>query len=177
MSLNAGTVRDTAAIAAVQGFYLNRGVGPSKVAPGVANEENHGTSIIEAGNSWLVKPNRSISEGAMILDQVAALLESSGTTPMNLPVSGFARRLAAVGATLSSAGRRQMVRLLEAQLDALATSMDGPVGVNSNLLGHNISQYDTWEPGIAIFHRPNHGVLPNASTVACCEADALALCG
>ena len=62
---------------------------------------------------------------------------------------------------------------MAAQADALAATMDGPVGVNSQLRGHNTSQYDTWEPGIAVYHRPGH----TGSEQNCCEGNQLALCG
>jgi hypothetical protein len=62
---------------------------------------------------------------------------------------------------------------LAAQADALSATMDGPVGVNSDLRGHNTSQYDTWEPGIGIYHRPGRG----ESGQSCCGGDQLALCG
>jgi len=173
-----GTVRDTAAIAAVRGFYVNRGTGPSVIAPGVPNEENHGTAAIDAGRRWVADPNRSVTVGAGILDVVSSLVEASGTAPMSLPVSAFARKFAAAGATLTAGTMTQMVKLLEAQLDALATTMDGPVGVNREVAGHNQSQYSTWEPGIAIFHRPDRGTASNGSVVGkCCAPDHLALCG
>lgn len=171
-----GTVRDTAAVAAVRGFYVNRGTAGSSIAPGVPNEENHGTSVISEGRAWLAQPTqkRSISRAADILDTAANLLESSGTVPMTLPVSAYARALAAQGSTLSSEAMDQAAKMLAAQLDALEACMDGPIGVNSRLSGHNVSQYDTWEPGVAIFHRPYHG---GENGSQCCGPDALALCG
>ena len=48
--------------------------------------------------------------------------------------------------------------------------MDGPVGVNSRVRGHNESQYHTDEPGICIFHLPGH-------TNSCANANHLSLCG
>ena len=62
---------------------------------------------------------------------------------------------------------------LAAQADALAATMDGPVGVNSALRGHNTSQYDTWEPGVGVYHRPGRG----ESRQSCCGGTQLALCG
>ena len=52
----------------------------------------------------------------------------------------------------------------------LQVSMDGPVGVNSRVRGHNESQYNTDEPGICIFHLPGHAN-------SCANANNLSLCG
>ena len=90
-----GSVRDTAAIAAVRGFYPNRGTGTAAIAPGVPNEENHAAGAIAASNAWTAQsPSQQLGDfvaAADILGTIANLLEASGTTPMSLPVSGFAR--------------------------------------------------------------------------------------
>ena len=59
-------------------------------------------------------------------------------------------------------------------MDALGVTMDGPVGVNAQVQGHNVSQYDVSEPGIAIYHRPGHG---GSASANCCGPEQLALCG
>ena len=66
--------------------------------------------------------------------------------------------------------RRELVKMLTAQIDALQVSMDGPVGTNSRVRGHNVSQYNTDEPGICIFHLPGH-------TKSCANGSQLSLCG
>eukprot|EP01048_Picozoa_sp_COSAG05_P009882 COSAG05_NODE_838_length_7045_cov_19.123956_2_plen_116_part_00 len=76
---------------------------------------------------------------ATILGTISNLLEASGTTPMNLPVSGFARSLHKTPPTEET--RKSIVLMLAAQADALEMTMDGPIGVNSGVAGHNISQY------------------------------------
>jgi hypothetical protein len=170
-----GSVRDTAAIAAVRGFFVNRGERAS-LAPGVPNEENHGTRAIESARAWLAQPHaRQLDDfltAATALETIANLLEASSTTPTSLPVSGFARQILVEAAT--DERRAILSEALTAQADALQATMDGPVGTNSRVAGHHTSQYDTWEPGIAIYHRPYHG--GNASK-ACCGAHQLALCG
>jgi hypothetical protein len=173
-----GSVRDTAAIAAVRGFYPNRGTGTAAIAPGVPNEENHGTGAIAASNAWVAQsPSQQLGDfvaAAGLLETIGNLLEASGTTPMSLPVSGFARRVFSGPPTEER--RVALVKTLEAQADALHATMDGALGTNAHVAGHNTSQYNTWEPGIAIFHRPGHGGGASGAGT-CCEAKGLALCG
>ena len=149
-------MRDTAAIAAVRGFFVNRGQGNATLAPGIPNEENHGTAAIGAARAWLALPaHKQLGDfltPATVLGTISNLLEASGTTPMSLPVSGFARSLHKTPPTEEA--RQSVVLMLAAQADALEATMDGPVGVNSGVVGHNVAQYDSFEPGIAVYHRP-----------------------
>jgi hypothetical protein len=205
-----GTIRDPAAIAALNGFFVNRGAyespspgalgrltatgggveatpdseaphppatsssPASAVAPGVPNEETHAASVVGAANAWLASPTKSIVEANAVLDQVTSLLEAAGTAPMNLPPSGFARRAGAMLADRTPESHRIVAEALAAQVDALNAVMDGPVGVNTGLAGHTAQQYNTWEPGVCIFHLPKHGG-PNKTQ--CADGDHLSLCG
>jgi len=78
-----GTVRDPAIVAALLGFFRNRG---DSVVEDVPDRENHLTEAVTKNKAWLADPNPDWETGLDLAEVSANLLEAAQLAPMhNLP--------------------------------------------------------------------------------------------
>jgi hypothetical protein len=78
-----GTVRDPAIVAALLGFFRNRG---ANVVEDVPDRENHLTEAVTKNKAWLADPNPDWETGLDLAEVSANLLEAAQLAPMhNLP--------------------------------------------------------------------------------------------
>ena len=78
-----GTVRDPAIVAALLGFFRNRGEDVVEDAP---DRENHLTDAVTKNKAWLADPNPNWETGLDLAEVSANLLEAAQLAPMhNLP--------------------------------------------------------------------------------------------
>ena len=78
-----GTVRDPAIVAALLGFFRNRG---ENVVEDVPDRENHLTEALTKNRAWLADPNPDWGTGLDLAEVSANLLEAAQLAPMhNLP--------------------------------------------------------------------------------------------
>jgi hypothetical protein len=78
-----GTVRDPAIVAALFGFFRNRG---ENVVEDVPDRENHLTEAVTNNRAWLADPNADWKTGLDLAEVSANLLEAAQLAPMhNLP--------------------------------------------------------------------------------------------
>ena len=78
-----GTVRDPAIVAALLGFFRNRG---ANVVEDVPDRENHLTEAVTKNKAWLADPNPDWETGLDFAEVSANLLEAAQLAPMhNLP--------------------------------------------------------------------------------------------
>lgn len=78
-----GTVRDPAIVAALLGFFRNRGANVVEDAP---DRENHLTEAVTKNKAWLADPNPNWETGLDLAEVSANLLEAAQLAPMhNLP--------------------------------------------------------------------------------------------
>ena len=78
-----GTVRDPAIVAALLGFFRNRGANVVEDAP---DRENHLTEAVTKNKAWLADPSPNWETGLDLAEVSANLLEAAQLAPMhNLP--------------------------------------------------------------------------------------------
>jgi len=78
-----GTVRDPAIVAALLGFFRNRGANVVEDAP---DRENHLTEAVTKNKAWLADPNPNWETGLDLAEVSSNLLEAAQLAPMhNLP--------------------------------------------------------------------------------------------
>ena len=78
-----GTVRDPSIVAALFGFFRNRG---KNVVEDVPDRENHLTEAVTKNKAWLADPNPNWEAGLDLAEVSANLLEAAQLAPMhNLP--------------------------------------------------------------------------------------------
>jgi len=78
-----GTVRDPSIVAALLGFFRNRG---ANVVEDVPDRENHLTEAVTKNKAWLADPNPNWEAGLDLAEVSANLLEAAQLAPMhNLP--------------------------------------------------------------------------------------------
>ena len=78
-----GTVRDPSIVAALLGFFRNRG---ANVVEDVPDRENHLTEAVTKNKAWLADPNPDWETGLDLAEVSANLLEAAQLAPMhNLP--------------------------------------------------------------------------------------------
>jgi len=77
-----GTVRDPAIVAALLGFYRNRG---TDVMPEVPDREGHVTGAVAANKKWLADTNSDWQLGLDLAERSANLLEAAQLIAMHDP--------------------------------------------------------------------------------------------
>jgi hypothetical protein len=77
-----GTVRDPAIVAALLGFFRNRG---ENAVEDVPDRENHLTDAVTKNKAWLVDPNADWKTGLDLAEVSANLLEAAQLAPMHNP--------------------------------------------------------------------------------------------
>jgi len=78
-----GTVRDPSVVAALLGFFRNRG---ANLVEDVPDRENHLTEAVTKNKAWLADPNSDWETGLDLAEVSANLLEAAQLAPMhNLP--------------------------------------------------------------------------------------------
>jgi hypothetical protein len=75
-----GTVRDPSIVAALMGFFRNRG---EKIIEDVPDRENHLTEAVVANKKWLADPNADWNAGLDLAEMSVNLLEASQTIAMH----------------------------------------------------------------------------------------------
>jgi len=75
-----GTVRDPSIVAALLGFFRNRG---PDVVPEVPDREGRVTAAVAANNKWLADPNASWPLGLDLAERSANLLEAAQLIPLH----------------------------------------------------------------------------------------------
>jgi hypothetical protein len=75
-----GTVRDPSIVAALMGFFRNRG---TDVIPEVVDREGRATRAVAEGKKWLADPNADWAEGLDIAERAANLLEAGQLIAMH----------------------------------------------------------------------------------------------
>jgi hypothetical protein len=76
-----GTVRDPSIVAALFGFFRNRG---KNVVEDVPDRENHLTEAVTKNKRWLADPNPDWETGLDMAEVSANLLEAAQLTPMHI---------------------------------------------------------------------------------------------
>jgi hypothetical protein len=76
-----GTVRDPSIVAALFGFFRNRG---NNVVEDVPDRENHLTEAVTKNKSWLADPNPDWEKGLDLAEVSANLLEAAQLAPMHI---------------------------------------------------------------------------------------------
>ncbi len=77
-----GTVRDPVIVAALLGFFRNRG---PNIFPSVADNEGWVTRVVANGKKWLDQPDGSWNEGLDLVEEAANLLEAGELIAMREP--------------------------------------------------------------------------------------------
>jgi len=77
-----GTVRDPTIVAALLGFFRNRG---PNILPSEADREGWVTRVVTEGKKWLAQPNASWEQGLHLAEEAANLLESGELIGMREP--------------------------------------------------------------------------------------------
>jgi hypothetical protein len=77
-----GTVRDPAIVAALLGFFRNRG---PNIFPSVPDEEGWVTRVVTNGKKWLAQPGASWDQGLDLAEEAANLLEGGELIAMREP--------------------------------------------------------------------------------------------
>jgi hypothetical protein len=77
-----GTVRDPTIVAALLGFFRNRG--PSML-PSEADREGFVTRVVTDGQKWLAQPDALWDKGLDLAEQAANLLEAGELVAMREP--------------------------------------------------------------------------------------------
>ena len=85
-----GTVRDPSIAAAVMGFFRKRS---SDVLLALPDREGKVTEVVNKGKVWLNKSDASWTEGLMLSETAANLLESAELVPMRVPPTSEVNRL------------------------------------------------------------------------------------
>jgi hypothetical protein len=75
-----GTVRDPSIVAALMGFFRNRG---TDIIPEVVDHEGRATRAVAEGKKWLADPNADWAEGLDIAERAANLLEAGQLIAMH----------------------------------------------------------------------------------------------
>jgi hypothetical protein len=75
-----GTVRDPSIVAALMGFFRNRG---TDTIPEVVDHEGRATRAVAEGKKWLADPNADWAEGLDIAERAANLLEAGQLIAMH----------------------------------------------------------------------------------------------
>jgi hypothetical protein len=68
-----GTARDPSILAAILGFFRNRG---PDILPAVVDQDGYLTRVVADGKKWIAKPNASWEEGFNLAETAANLLEA-----------------------------------------------------------------------------------------------------
>ena len=77
-----GTVRDPSIVAALLGFFRNRG---PNILPAVVDREGHATKVVTDGKKWLAQPDASWDQGLDLAETAANLLEAGELIAMREP--------------------------------------------------------------------------------------------
>jgi hypothetical protein len=77
-----GTVRDPSIVAALLGFFRNRG---PNILPAVVDREGHATEVVTDGKKWLEQPDATWEQGLDLAETAANLLEAGELIAMREP--------------------------------------------------------------------------------------------